>query len=354
MDFPQLSTARLQLRKLTIEDAKAITALCNNPKIAYQTYNLPYPYKEEFVSERLSFIEEGWTTGSRYVWLLTDLVSGQIIGEMGLHVNKESNSAEMGYWIGELFWNLGYASEAMQAILEYGFRELNLNKIYASHFGDNPASGRVMEKCGMRKEGVLRKHVSSRTGIKDLVYYGLLKSDLMFPSLFIRKGTVEDAPLLHALGKKTFVDTFGGTCTKEDMDAVVASFFGLEQCVLDLAEERDNFFFAEMNGEALGYIRINHMHPPPIPDLESIPCIELVRLYVLSEYHGKGVADQLMGFAIDFAKRGGFQKMYLSVWEYNFRAQGFYKKWGFVDTGIENDFPLGSTPQTDYWYIRDI
>jgi ribosomal protein S18 acetylase RimI-like enzyme len=81
-------------------------------------------------------------------------------------------------------------------------------------------------------------------------------------------------------------------------------------------------------------------------------CIELVRLYVIANYHGKGAANALMEYAFDFAKKNGYQVMYLSVWEYNFRARGFYEKHGFINSGIENDFPLGSTPQTDYWFVK--
>jgi ribosomal protein S18 acetylase RimI-like enzyme len=74
----------------------------------------------------------------------------------------------------------------------------------------------------------------------------------------------------------------------------------------------------------------------------------------LKEYHGTNVATELMQFAFDFAKERNYEKIYLSVWEYNFRARGFYEKMGFVNTGLENDFPLGTTPQTDFWLVRNL
>jgi ribosomal protein S18 acetylase RimI-like enzyme len=77
-------------------------------------------------------------------------------------------------------------------------------------------------------------------------------------------------------------------------------------------------------------------------------------LYVSKEYHGAGVANDLMNYALNFAVDSGFERMYLSVWEYNFRARGFYEKHGFKNSGIKNDFPLGTTPQTDYWFVRDL
>jgi len=101
-----------------------------------------------------------------------------------------------------------------------------------------------------------------------------------------------------------------------------------------------------------GYMRINAKHECPLESLKGLPSIELVRLYVLHEYHGTGVADQLMAYAISLAVGDNYHAMYLSVWEYNFRARGFYEKHGFVNSGVENDFPLGSTPQTDYWFVK--
>ena len=78
------------------------------------------------------------------------------------------------------------------------------------------------------------------------------------------------------------------------------------------------------------------------------------RFYFLKEFHGKGDSDRLMNFAMDYARSQGFERMYLSVWEYNFRARGFYEKNGFKNTGIENDFPLGNTPQTDLWFVKNL
>ena len=79
-----------------------------------------------------------------------------------------------------------------------------------------------------------------------------------------------------------------------------------------------------------------------------------IYLYVLKDFHGAGVANNLMDFAIQFATENGFEKLYLSVWEYNFRARGFYEKHGFINSRIENDFPLGSTPQTDLWFVKSL
>jgi ribosomal protein S18 acetylase RimI-like enzyme len=170
----------------------------------------------------------------------------------------------------------------------------------------------------------------------------------------IRRGDINDVSLLQQIGRKTFDDTFGNTCTKEDMRGVLDLFFNSAQVALELQDDADNFFFFEQDGIAKGYLRINAKHACPLESFQNRKSIELVRLYVLKEFHGAGVANELMNFALDFARNNGFDLMYLSVWEYNFRARGFYEKHGFANTGIENDFPLGSTPQTDYWFVNDL
>ena len=170
----------------------------------------------------------------------------------------------------------------------------------------------------------------------------------------IRRGDINDVALLQQIGRTTFDDTFGNTCTKEDMRGVLDLFFNSAQVALELQDESDNFFFFEQDGIAKGYLRINAKHACPLDSFQNRKSIELVRLYILKEFHGLGVANELMNFALDFARNNEFDLMYLSVWEYNFRARGFYEKHGFVNTGEENDFPLGSTPQTDYWFVKDL
>lgn len=85
--------------------------------------------------------------------------------------------AKLGYWLGVPYWNRGYMTEAVQALVGYGFTELGLNKITASHFARNPASGRVMQKLGMTQEGLLRQDVRKNDDFEDLVLYGLLAEE---------------------------------------------------------------------------------------------------------------------------------------------------------------------------------
>lgn len=170
----------------------------------------------------------------------------------------------------------------------------------------------------------------------------------------IRKAKPNDVTTLQNIGITTFTDTFGGTCTKADLQEVLTRYFNYNQCKSELENEHDHFFFYEEQELVKGYMRINNLQPCPLNNYSTLSCIELVRLYVLKAYHGTGVADALMQYAVNFAKQKGHKLLYLSVWEYNFRARGFYEKHGFSNTGIQHPFPLGTTAQTDYWFVKPL
>ena len=176
----------------------------------------------------------------------------------------------------------------------------------------------------------------------------------MIDSLTIRRATLADIELLSTLGSTTFYDTFNGTCTKADMEYVLNLFFNKEQVSKELNDEKDFFYIIFKHEKAIGYYRIKLHHDFPFDDLENFKAIELKRIYFLKEAQGTGAATILMQHAFDFTKQLGYNKMYLSVWEYNIRAQQFYKKLGFENTGSKNDFPLGTTPQTDFWFWKSL
>lgn len=101
----------------------------------------------------------------------------ELIGAIGLTIDRSHLRAELGYWIGVRYWNQGYATEAARAILSCGFDELGLNRIYAVHLVRNPASGRVMQKVGMQREGRLRAHVRKWDRFEDVDAYGILADE---------------------------------------------------------------------------------------------------------------------------------------------------------------------------------
>ena len=111
------------------------------------------------------------------IFAITNSADNAFMGDIGLRVNERFNRAELGFWLGEPFWNQGYMSEAIPAVIKFGFRELKLHKIVARHLPNNPASGRVMIKNGMIKEGELKDHVRRKGKYLSLIQYRLTKPE---------------------------------------------------------------------------------------------------------------------------------------------------------------------------------
>ena len=151
-----LITKRLQLSTPKKEDLEQVVTLLNeSPEFSNNTLNLPYPYTKANGEFWISLAENGLRNEDAVIFAIKDKKNLNLMGGIGLHITPAHHKAELGYWIGKPFWNKGYATEALESVLNYGLNQLNLNKIYASHFLHNPASGKIMEKCGMQIEATL-------------------------------------------------------------------------------------------------------------------------------------------------------------------------------------------------------
>ncbi len=125
----------------------------------------------------IATLEKGYAEGKLLTFAVVLRDNEKLIGAVGLKVDRYSNKADLGYWIGKPYWNAGYATEAARAALAAGFDELDLNRIGAFHLARNPSSGRVMEKLGMLREGTARQDTMKWGKYEDLVSYGLLRED---------------------------------------------------------------------------------------------------------------------------------------------------------------------------------
>ncbi|WP_205514061.1 GNAT family N-acetyltransferase [Longitalea arenae] len=150
--FPILYTNQLELRQINAGDIASLVRLANNKQIADQIINMPHPYEEYHAVHRLSYVYRGFKEGAFYAFAIILREQEQFIGEISLHLKPEA-SAELGYWIGEPFWNQGFASEAISAITAFGFNKLGLSQIYAECHRDNAASIRVLLKNHFGESG---------------------------------------------------------------------------------------------------------------------------------------------------------------------------------------------------------
>ncbi len=176
MISPTLETERLWLRLLEPGDAAAITQYAGDRRVAATTLNIPHPYSIDMAHQFIAGTRQAAAAGDSFTFAMTRKPQRQLIGVIDLRP-QQGHSAEVGYWTGVPWWGQGYMSEALRAIIRHAFRDLGLQRVYASHFASNLASGRVMQKAGMSYEGCLRQHVIRWNEAHDLVYYGILRAE---------------------------------------------------------------------------------------------------------------------------------------------------------------------------------
>ena len=178
-NFPTLSTERLVLSQPIVSDLKDVVFQMNSTsEISENTLSLPFPYREENAHFWFKMAEEGFAKKDAYIFAIREKENLKLIGAIGLHLDLTNRKAEIGYWLGKSFWNKGYVSEALQRILQFGFEELHLNKIYASHFPHNPTSGKVLQKNGFEFEGILKQEVLKNGQFLDLHRYAIFQENL--------------------------------------------------------------------------------------------------------------------------------------------------------------------------------
>ena len=171
--------------------------------------------------------------------------------------------------------------------------------------------------------------------------------------IIMRRITLKDVPALSFIAKKTFYDTFTGTCTEDDMNDFLEKFYNENTLANEVANTAMEYFFAELDGEIIGYILFSN-DIETFAEIHGSTALELKRFYVVDAFHGKGIAQQMMQFFLDHAISQGYDTVFLGVWEHNLKAQKFYRKYGFVKTSHTHDFPIGNTPQTDVYMCKSV
>ncbi|OGX91507.1 GNAT family N-acetyltransferase [Hymenobacter coccineus] len=175
--FPRLETPRLVLRELADADVPRIVALASDDAVARNTLNMPHPYRPDYAQNWLKICREAHELGAGVTFAIELRATDEFIGGIGLKIEARFDRAEVGYWLGVPYWNQGLMTEALAAVLRYGFDELLLNKIMANHTVQNPGSGAVMLKNGMVKEGELVEHVKRDGEYHTLAQYRLTRSE---------------------------------------------------------------------------------------------------------------------------------------------------------------------------------
>ncbi|MCL1855181.1 MAG: GNAT family N-acetyltransferase [Clostridia bacterium] len=175
--LPTLFTARLRIRPARMSDAQDLFDYSRDPEVA--RYVLWDAHKSIHQTRaHIRFLLKQYRSGQPGSFVIELARDSRVIGTIGfMWYHQENRSAEIGYSLGRAYWNQGIMSEALRAVLQFGFETLHLNRIEAQHESDNPASGRVMAHVGMRHEGHLRQRIYNKGRYADVELYAILRED---------------------------------------------------------------------------------------------------------------------------------------------------------------------------------
>ena len=156
---PTLKTERLLLRPYRPEDAGTVAEHAGNWEVAKMLARVPHPYTRDMAVTWISSHEELARSGKGYAFCIEH--DGDAVGSIGLQRSSDG-VYELGYWLGEPWWGDGLVSEAALRIVRWAFEDLGADRLVSGHLADNPASGRVLEKCGFRYTGESMEHCEAR------------------------------------------------------------------------------------------------------------------------------------------------------------------------------------------------
>lgn len=163
-------------------------------------------------------------------------------------------------------------------------------------------------------------------------------------NIHLRKATDTDLTNLQNIGKLTFSETFSSDNSEENLKAYLETAFATEKVKSELSDKNSEFYFAELNNKIIGYLKVNFGDSQT--EIKSEKALEIERIYVLKEFHGKKVGQILYEKAIEFAREIRVDFIWLGVWEQNLRAIHFYEKNGFKAFD-KHVFKLGTDEQVD-------
>lgn len=174
-----LETERLILRRFKKTDVKDMFKNYASDEEVAKYLSWSAHQSEELTKQLIDRWIEEYQSEEAYQWAIELKEQGETIGSISiLAINNTDENGEIGYCIGKSWWNQGIVTEAFKAVLELAFTEIGFERIEARHDVENPASGRVMEKCGLTYEGTLRRIVRNNQGqLIDCKYYSILKEE---------------------------------------------------------------------------------------------------------------------------------------------------------------------------------
>ncbi|MBQ9940170.1 MAG: GNAT family N-acetyltransferase [Clostridia bacterium] len=175
--LPVLETERLILRQLLVRDRDDMYEYASNPAVTEYLMWQEHP-SPEYTAKYLRYIQPRYRRGELFDWAIVLREQNKMIGTCGFcGFDTTHNCAEAGYVVSDRYWGQSYAAEALNAVIDFGFSELSLQRIFARHIVGNCRSGKVMEKCGMQYEGIMRGSMYIKNRYRDVAVYAILRED---------------------------------------------------------------------------------------------------------------------------------------------------------------------------------
>ena len=325
----RIETHRLVLRPFTIDDADDMFSnWASDPEV---TRFLTWPPHSSADVTRL--VLGSWVSrygdGGYFQWAIEWKETGTVIGSIAVVKLEEAiESAEIGYCLGRKFWGRGIMPEALRAVMDFLFDTVGLNRITAGHDVNNPKSGRVMEKAGMRKEGILRASGINNQGIRDVAVWAALREDRVpkaekTPAQvtvhFAREDELDRVNELRRQVNDLHVegvpDVFKpGFCDElRDFIHVIRN------------DPNKEIVVAEADGTVCGFAVLNHIVRPENPFMFERDFLDIDEFGVDRAFRRRGVAGAMIRFIRNYAKEKGYRRLELNMWEFNRGALAFYE-----------------------------
>ncbi len=176
--LPPLATERLVLRRLETGDADAVHRLINDWEVAGKLSRVSYPFPLDDIEDWIEATHESLRQGREFAFAITLRAESELVGVIGLIVDDTRTRADLGYWIGRAYWDRGYATEAVRRLVEFGFLNLGLERLWAVMLVNNDVSARVLEKVGFRNEGQFRHEFPARNEVRTVHRFALTRVEV--------------------------------------------------------------------------------------------------------------------------------------------------------------------------------
>ena len=328
-----IGTHRLILRQFRMEDAEDMYRnWASDPEV---TRSLTWPAHTgtDVTRAVLSSWVSRYADSGFFNWAIEWKETGEVIGNIAVvKLNEGTEAADLGYCMSRAYWGRGIMPEALRAVMDYLFNTVELRRIAACHDVNNPRSGRVMEKAGMKQEGILRGAGKNNLGICDEVWHAALREDRTPKTLrsitpvtvrFIRDEDVDrvnelrkQVNDLHVAGKPEVFRP--GFCDElRDYIHVIRQ------------DPRKEIVVAEQQEKVCGFTVLNHITRPENPFMFERDYLDVDEFGVDLECRRQGVASAMIRFIREYAREQGLSRLELNMWAFNRGALAFYEAAGF-------------------------